>query len=90
MHSQFPRFLIDDTTGIVDGRVFVAHMAEPRFVGELMPDDEADIEGITLAAPFGQTVCRITWFDEPRIDDDLLWSLSVAVNHYDSVRGGEE
>lgn len=39
---DFPRWLIDDTSGIADARVFVAHMRTPRFVGELLPDAEAD------------------------------------------------
>jgi len=89
MFSQFPRWLIDDTSGITDARVFVAHMMPPRFVGELMPDDEADIAGVTLAAPLGQTVCRITWFDDPVFDpEELIASLADAIHHHDAVRGG--
>lgn len=88
MAIQFPRWLIDDTTGISDGRVFVAHMQAPRFVGELLPDDEATIDGITLAAPLGQTLCNLVWFDEPRFDaDELCRSLAVAIQHHDAIRG---
>lgn len=87
MFSQFPKWMIDDTAAISDARVFVAHLESPRFVGELMADDEADIDGITLAAPFGQTVCRVTWFDKPQIDDTLLQSMAEAIKHHDAVRG---
>lgn len=87
--KQYPRWLIDDTTGITDARVFVAHMQRPRFIGELMPDDEADISGITLEAPFHQTVCRIEWFDDPVFDaDELCRSMAEAIRHNDAVRGG--
>ncbi len=86
---NFPRWLIDDTTGISSGRVFVAHMAAPRFVGELIPDDEAPIDGITFSAPHGQTLCRIHWYDDPIFDArETTESLSRAMRHHDSVRGG--
>lgn len=86
--TQHPRWLIDDTAGVSDGRIFVAHMIAPRFVGELLPDDEADIHGITLAAPMGQTVCRIVWFDEPVFDsEELLSSMAKAIRHHDHTRG---
>lgn len=87
---DFPRWLIDDTSGIGDARVFVTHLREPRFVGELLPDDEADPHGITLAAPLGQTLCHIIWFDEPRFDvNELCESLAAALRHHDAVRGLE-
>lgn len=80
--------MIDDTIGIGDGRVFVAHLAAPRFVGELLPDDEASASGITFSAPLGQTVCRIVWFDPPEFDSqELIQSLHKAILHHDSVRG---
>ncbi len=89
MHRQFPRWMIDDTSGVTDGRVFVAHMQTPRFVGELMPDDEHDPAGVTIAAPGGQTICRIEWFDEPGgWSADFHESLARALDHHDAVRGG--
>lgn len=85
---QFPRWMIDDTSGIADARVFVAHMQSPRFVGELLPDDEAPIDGITISAPLGQTVCRICWFDSPVFDaSELSASLKRAIEHHDNSRG---
>ena len=85
----FPRWLIDDTAGIGDARVFVAHMRTPRFVGELLPDAEADPSGVTFAAPLGQTLCRIIWFDETRFDAaEICESLAAAIRRHDVVRGG--
>ena len=86
--DKFPRWLIDDTAGISDARVFVAHLATPRFVGELLPEDEAPIDGITLTAPNGQTLCRIEWTDDPVFDaDELCRSLADALAHHEAVRG---
>ena len=85
---QFPRWLIDDTTGIANGRIFVAHLALPRFVGELLPDEEAPIDGVTFSAPCSQSLCRIYWIDEPVFDaGEIAESLARAINHHDSVRG---
>lgn len=87
MPETFPRWLIDDTTGIADARVFVAHLNEPRFVGELLPDEEAELGGVTIAAPLGQTLCRIKWFDPPRFDaSELCESLAAALRRHDAVR----
>lgn len=82
--------MIDDTSGITDARVFVAHLAEPRFVGELMPDDEHDPSGLTIACPLGQTLCRIATFGPQSltITDELIESLHRAIVHHDAVRGG--
>lgn len=89
MTIQFPRWLIDDTTGISEGRVFVAHLQTPRFVGELLPDAEADLEGFTFSVPGGQSLCKIAWFDEPVFDaGELCRSLAISVEHHDAVRGG--
>lgn len=88
MNDPFPRWLIDDTAGIADARVFVVHLCEPRFVGELLPDDEAPPDGVTLAAPLGQTPCRIKWLDPPRFDaSELCGSLACALRHHDTARG---
>lgn len=86
--KRFPRWLIDDTTGVADARVFVAHMAVPRFVGELLPEEEAPLDGVTIAAPLGQVLCRIEWFDPPEFDaNELAQSLSRAIDHWDQIRG---
>jgi hypothetical protein len=85
---NFPRWLIDDTAGIGDARVFIAHTIKPRFVGELLPVDEGPIDGITFPAPMGQVVCNIAWHDEPIFDSqELLGSMAKAILHHDSVRG---
>ena len=87
-----PRWLIDDTAGISAARVFVVHTEFPRFFGELMPDDEHDPAGATIAAPFGWTLCRIEWIDRvpaTAIDEGLVRSLGQAVSHWDAVRGSQ-
>lgn len=90
--TQYPRWLIDDTSGFSDARVFIVHLAAPRFVGELVPDDEAQAEilgGITIAAPYHQSIVRIEWIDEPVFDaQELCESLARAVRHHDAVRSG--
>ena len=85
--NDFPRWLVDDTAELGDARIFVAHLHRPRFVGELMPDDEAEIAGVTIAAPLGQTLCRIDWIDDPVFDaEELCRSLAAAIEHHDSIR----
>ena len=87
--KQHPVWLIDDTSGISDARVFIAHLAEPRFVGELMPDDEHDPSGLTIACPLGQTLCRIVAMGpQPlTVTDGMIDSLHRAILHHDTVRG---
>lgn len=83
-----PRWLIDDTVGLSDARIFIVHTQVPRFIGELLPEDEAGIDGITLAAPFGQVVCGIIWIDDPVFDaDELLGSMAEAIRRQEAVRG---
>jgi len=85
---MIPEWLIDDTADVTEARVFIVHTREPRFVGELLPDDEHDPDGVTLAAPFGQTVCRIDWIDPPEFNSqELLRSMAEAIRHHGAVRG---
>lgn len=85
---NFPRWLIDDTSGISDARVFIAHTIKPCFVGEILPADEAPVAGVTLAAPMNQVVCNIVWYDDPVFDSqEMLESMFKAILHHDSVRG---
>ena len=46
LEHSLPRWLIDDTADISNGRVFVFHTQTPLFVGELLPEDEAELRGI--------------------------------------------
>lgn len=87
-HS-LPRWLIDDTADITNGRVFVVHTQAPRFIGELLPEDEATLDGVEISGlPFGQVLTRILWFDEPEFEiDELCRSLIDALLHHDGVRG---
>ena len=81
-------WLIDDTADIGNARVFVVHTVEPRFVGEIVPDDEAPISGVTISATLGQTVCNVLWIDEPIFDvSDLCKSLAIAIGRHDASRG---
>ncbi len=83
---MIPEWLIDDTTDITDARVYVAHTREPRFFGELVPEDEADPDGITLSA-IGEVICQIHWIDQPVFDAEALCrSLQDALNHHWAVR----
>lgn len=85
---DFPRWLIDDTADITNARVFVFHTYTPRFLGELLPDDEAPPGGATFSAPNGQTLCRVVWFDPPEFDgEDICRSLAAAIRHHEGVRG---
>jgi hypothetical protein len=87
---MIPEWLIDDTAEIGEARVFCTHTRMPMFVGELLPDDEAPIVGSTFAAPHGQTLCNIVWFDQPSFSDeeaqDMCRSLAEAVKTHDAVR----
>lgn len=86
-----PRWLIDDTTGIADARIYVVHTQAPRFIGELLPDDEAALSGITFGCPGGQTLCLIEWIDPPQGFDytEMSLSLSQAINHHDNIRDNQ-
>lgn len=91
MAIKYPRWLIDDTTGISEARIFVAHLEHPRFAGELLPAEKADLGGITVSAPGGQVLCKIHWFAPPVFDpEELAGSLAKAIDHYESVRGINE
>jgi hypothetical protein len=87
-HS-LPRWLIDDTSDVTNARIFCVHTQTPWLVGELLPDDEAELSGIELSGlPYGQVLSRIAWIDEPVFDaDDLCRSLADAIRHHAAVRG---
>ena len=81
------RWVIDDTAGITEGRVFVVHLEDPSFVAELIPEDEAPISGLTVSAPFGQVLCNIHWLHEPgTISSEMIQSLTAAINHHWNTR----
>jgi len=85
---MLPRWLIDDSAGITNARVFAIHTQEPRLIGELLPEREAGLEGIQLTGlPYGEVLARIVWIDDPVFDaDDLCRSLARAIEHHATVR----
>jgi len=86
-HS-LPRWLIDDTADVSNARIFALHTHEPRLIGELLPEEEAGLDGIQLSGlPYGEVLTRILWFDDPVFDaDDLCRSLAEAIEHHAAVR----
>jgi len=87
--QSLPRWLIDDTADITNARVFVVHTQTPQFIGELLPEEEASLEGIELSGlPLGQVLTRISWSNDPVFDaQELCASLCEAILHHDAVRG---
>lgn len=85
---MIPEWLIDDTAGIADAEVYVVHTRRPRFWGVLVPEDEADLEGVTLAGlPCGEVLFGIAWMDPPVFDpDELIPSLRAALELHWSIR----
>ena len=87
---MIPEWLIDDTAEIGEARVFCMHTRDPIFVGELLPDDESPIFGVTFAAPNGQTLCNIEWFDQASFSDEeasaMCRSLAKALAAHDAIR----
>ena len=87
VEHSLPEWLIDDTADITNARVFVVHTQEPRFVGELLPEEEAEISGITISTIDHQVVCRITWINDPVFDvNKLCSSLAHALRHHFAIR----
>ena len=97
---MLPRWLIDDTSDICNARIFVVHTQEPRFVGELMPEAEADaadvLDRVVISRmPGEQIVTRILWLDDPPFFDDdfaadLAGSLAEAIHRHDAVRSTDD
>jgi hypothetical protein len=90
LDQTLPRWLIDDTAEISHSRVFVVHTQEPRFIGEIVPVEKADLDGVKLPGlPGGKVVSRIIWDDVP-FDfepEELCRSLAEAVEHHNAVSG---
>ena len=85
-----PRFLIDDTAGISDAQVFVVHTLTPRFVGELVPEDEASVIGqIELSGlPYHEVLTNIKWIDDPIFDpNELIPAMAAAIENHAAARG---
>jgi len=90
LDHSLPRWLIDDTADITNARVFIFHTQEPRFIGEVLPDDEpgALLGGITISAGHGESLCRIIWIDDPVFDaEELCRSLREALEEHFAIRG---
>ena len=87
---MMPEWLIDDTADVGEARIFCIHTREPRFIGELLPDDEAPIEGSVFSAPNGQTLCKIEWWDEASFSDEeasaMCRSLAASLKAHEAVR----
>lgn len=88
MGQTIPRWLIDDTSDLGNARIFCVHTQTPRLIGELVPEDEAHLEGIQISGlPDGQVLTRIRWMDNPVFDpEDLAGSLARAIDAHGSVR----
>lgn len=87
---MLPRFLIDDTAGLGDAQVFVMHTQTPRFIGELVPEDEASVIGqIELSGlPYHEVLTNIHWIDEPSFDpDELIPAMAEAIEIHATNRG---
>jgi len=82
-------WLADDVAGAEEGRIFVAHMAEPRCFGELVPDGKDLVSDVSYIVPCGEVLCRVDWIDQPRDDQirPMLETLSHAFCHYLTVQG---
>lgn len=84
---MFPRFLIDDTSALGDARVFVCHTRRPRFVGELVPSDEAPPGGLVLAINDDEDLVGIDWIDPPTLDlAEIARALGDALADHWAVR----
>jgi hypothetical protein len=96
LDQTLPRWLIDDTAEIERTRVFIFHTQEPKFVGEVVPAEKADLDGIKLTLPGGKVVSRIAWYDNPSIEmicghdeeqaAELAHSLAEALKHHNAAR----
>lgn len=87
IEHSLPEWLIDDTANITNARVFVVHTQKPRFIGELMPGDEAEISGLKIVTLKNQVLCRIFWIDDPVFDaNELCRSLDQALQQHFSLR----
>ncbi len=90
---DLPRWLIDDTAGIGDARIFVIHTQEPRFVAEHFPDGEADVSNFVISVADGDLVV-LQWLGEPpdprEIDaTELIKSFNAAMDLHAAVRWEE-
>ncbi|HUT58855.1 MAG TPA: hypothetical protein VNA25_13495 [Phycisphaerae bacterium] len=92
-HS-LPRWLIDDTADISNARIFCVHTQFPRMIGELLPEDEAELESFQISGlPCHQVLCRIAATDQASYDQivemaaDLAGSLAEAIDRHEAVRG---
>ncbi|MBL4701669.1 MAG: hypothetical protein JKX85_10475 [Phycisphaeraceae bacterium] len=87
-----PRWLIDDTTGIADGRVFAVHTQEPHCIGELLPASEVEPSDISMGElPEGQVLCHVNWQDTPDTATmvDMANDLVLAMTHHQGVRDAD-
>ncbi len=99
MPHDLPEWLIDDTSDMAHGRVFVVHTHCPRFAGELVPDDGLtpdDLGGYLIAIPSGQNLCRIDWYDSMELLTgeetrclEARWpiTLEAAIQRHQAARG---
>lgn len=89
LDHSLPRWLIDDTADVENARVFAMHTQTPRLIGEILPEDEAELDGVELSGLPGQVVLsRIIWFDDPIFDaDDMCGSLGEAILKHEAIRG---
>ena len=85
--TTLPEWLVDDTADITNGRLFVAHTEGPALFGEILPEDDAPIDGLTVSLSGNLVLCRIVWLTNGDFDDQMIRSLAEALEHHDDVRG---
>lgn len=85
---SLPRWLIDDTSDVSNARIFCMHTQSPMFIGELLPEEEAELSGLEIVGlPAGQVLTHITFLHKPcPLPDDLARSLTQAIQQHDAVR----
>lgn len=63
--DELERFIIGQGES---GRLYLTHTREPRFVGELLDEEDHAIAegGVTMSLPAsGELLARIMWIDDP-------------------------
>jgi len=69
------------------GRWYVLHTAAPRFIVEIVDEDEWVIgSGISWSLPEGQVACNAEFFDAPPAGaalDNLMLGLATVLEDYD-------
>lgn len=68
------------------GRWYVVHTGTPRFIAEILDEEEAGIGGVQWVLANGQIAQNLIFYDEPPIGsalDALLFRMSEVLDTYD-------